>query len=74
MEAAIAAREESRVKLQLDLTPQAMHLLRQLHETGLFGLTIEEVAERFVYDALIERLKAPYSFIDLKQKKRKSNQ
>lgn len=58
-------------KLHLDLTPQAMHLLKQLHQTGLFGLTIEEVAEKFIYDALIERLKQPHPVIELKQLKPK---
>ena len=44
--------------LPVVLSWQAMRLLRILSKRGLHGNTPSEVAERFIYEALVARVKA----------------
>lgn len=46
--------------LRVELSPQAIYLLNRLAEMGVYGLTPEEVAGRFVDAALIEKLSNPH--------------
>jgi hypothetical protein len=61
----------SRNTITVEVTPQVMSLMRQLHRTGLYGLTISEIAERFISDKLISLL--PVSVLKLSLKRSRSS-
>lgn len=44
--------EHKAVRLRVSTTPQVKEYLRQLVDTGLFGNTIEEVAERLIAERI----------------------
>lgn len=41
-------KKRKRKKLLLDVSPQVAKAIKTLHRTGLFGLSIEQVAERLI--------------------------
>lgn len=41
--------------LTVDLSEQAIHLLHELERWGIYGVTAEEIAARFIDQALIEK-------------------
>lgn len=58
-------------RLRIELTSQVVSLLKQLHATGLFGLTIEEVAARLVDKGVAELLHKPFPLIELESKEKR---
>ena len=42
-------------EITINLTPQSIHLLKELERWGIYGVTKEEIAARFVDQALIEK-------------------
>ena len=41
-------------EITIDLSPQAVHLLKELERWGLYGTTKEEIAGRFIDKCLID--------------------
>lgn len=46
--------EMKRAHLHLEMSTQAMVMIEKLHETGLYGLTLEEAAARLIDEGLLK--------------------
>ena len=42
-------------EITIDLSPQSLHLLKELERWGIYGVTVEEIAARFIDKALVEK-------------------
>lgn len=47
------------VQLTIEVSPQALSVLRELRDRGLWGVTVERVAEGLVYERLRELVVTP---------------